>query len=148
MTPDQLQSINNYWNKHIRYKQEPHGRDSWQLPQDTIELGHGDCEDIALVKMFYLIDKIDPNSLFLTYVFTPCKSAHMVLMYNDYVLDTLDIVVKPFVDTVYQNKVYQIRADGVLFVDDKMFTNRIEKFDKIRNHINNINNSNMDIICK
>ena len=33
----------------ISYRSEPPGRDRWQTPQETWRLGHGDCEDFALL---------------------------------------------------------------------------------------------------
>lgn len=31
----------------VRYKREPPGSEVWQLPHETVALGHGDCEDLA-----------------------------------------------------------------------------------------------------
>lgn len=36
------------WNhvvEHIHYHGEPESHDKWQFPQETLQLGHGDCED-------------------------------------------------------------------------------------------------------
>lgn len=31
----------------VRYKEEPIGRERWQLPSETYSRGEGDCEDLA-----------------------------------------------------------------------------------------------------
>lgn len=31
----------------VRYKREPPGREFWQLPTETLNIGSGDCEDLA-----------------------------------------------------------------------------------------------------
>ncbi len=37
-------------NRLIKYQAEPPGVDVWQKPADTLLLGHGDCEDFAILK--------------------------------------------------------------------------------------------------
>ncbi len=37
-------------NRLIKYKAEPPGQDTWQTPAETLRLGHGDCEDFAILK--------------------------------------------------------------------------------------------------
>lgn len=32
----------------VRYRREPRGQERWQLPWQTFEAGHGDCEDLAV----------------------------------------------------------------------------------------------------
>lgn len=37
-----------FWGQHVRYVREPPGRDEWQTWADTVRLGTGDCEDLAI----------------------------------------------------------------------------------------------------
>lgn len=33
---------------HVRWKREPRGRERWQTARETVQLGSGDCEDLAV----------------------------------------------------------------------------------------------------
>jgi len=50
--------INLFWNMQIDYKAEPltnlQQKDHWQTPEETLQRGTGDCEDIAIGKYFDL----------------------------------------------------------------------------------------------
>lgn len=80
-----LADINDAWNRRIKYLEEPPGEDIWQLPSETIALGTGDCEDIAMGKFFsvkWLLDK-DPELVI-------CKlrgQPHVVVVVDGWVLD-------------------------------------------------------------
>ena len=43
-------------NRLIKYQAEPEGQDVWQKPSDTLQLGHGDCEDYAILKYALLAE--------------------------------------------------------------------------------------------
>jgi hypothetical protein len=43
-------------NRLIKYQAEPEGQDVWQRPSDTLQLGHGDCEDYAILKYALLAE--------------------------------------------------------------------------------------------
>ena len=45
-----LTEVNRYVNSRIIYRHEPESEDKWQTPEETLKLGTGDCEDIALLK--------------------------------------------------------------------------------------------------
>jgi len=45
-----LVEINDAVNRLIKGLLEPVGEDLWQTPQETIQLGTGDCEDLAILK--------------------------------------------------------------------------------------------------
>lgn len=45
-----LVEINDAVNRLIKTKNEAPGQDVWQTPQETIRLGTGDCEDLAILK--------------------------------------------------------------------------------------------------
>lgn len=47
-----LAEINHVWNQNIKQVTEPPGEDVWQTPAETVALGTGDCEDLAIAKFF------------------------------------------------------------------------------------------------
>lgn len=47
--------VQEWVNKNIEYTSDGANRDHWQTPKETLARGRGDCEDMALLKMAYLI---------------------------------------------------------------------------------------------
>ena len=83
---DRLQYLdeqNVYVNKLIIYKMDP--VDNWQTPNETLELGAGDCEDYAILKQ----SLIGEGTVYLVYLMgVKPNPYHAVLITDDgYVLD-------------------------------------------------------------
>lgn len=83
---EKLQVVNAFFNRHIRYGDDPAvwGQvDYWASPLETLELGAGDCEDFALAKYFALrLLGIPEQRLRLVYsTLISTQQAHMVLGY-------------------------------------------------------------------
>ena len=75
-----VEAINLCVNSLIKYKQED--RDYWQLPHETLNLGTGDCEDIAILK-FNMLLCLDGEPVLLLVTSDPeaTKPTHMVTGY-------------------------------------------------------------------
>lgn len=81
-----LADINDAWNKGIFYLGEPVGEDAWQTPSETLALGMGDCEDIAMGKYFtiqWLMPEKEPKLVICRINGLP----HVVVTVGDWVLD-------------------------------------------------------------
>lgn len=80
-----LADVNDAWNRRIKYLAEPKGKDDWQLPSETIALGTGDCEDLAIGKFFTIQwgDKWKPELM----VCRLGEQAHVVVVVDGWVLD-------------------------------------------------------------
>ncbi|MES2823987.1 MAG: transglutaminase-like cysteine peptidase [Pseudomonadota bacterium] len=89
---DQVKSVNNFFNKHIRFKDDKvHWKksDYWATPLETLGSGAGDCEDFTIAKYMTLLKLGVPTSrLRLIYVKAQMGGpsshvfqAHMVLGY-------------------------------------------------------------------
>lgn len=49
-----IKLVNEFTNMEIDYVEEPEGRDDWKKAYQTIQDGHGECEDIAILKGWLL----------------------------------------------------------------------------------------------
>lgn len=86
-----LTQINRYWNDNIIQGADKDiwgVENYWATPQETLEKGMGDCEDIAIGKLFSALESgIDPAKLRLAHVVLTHRSgeeeAHMVLAYYE-----------------------------------------------------------------
>lgn len=58
---DLIYKINKEINERISYKNEPQGKDYWQLPSETNKLRTGDCEDYAIAKWYELLQNGIPE---------------------------------------------------------------------------------------
>ena len=54
LSPTPIEDVNLFWNVNIAYKPDIKS-DYWQTPNETLERGSGDCEDIAIGKFFDLL---------------------------------------------------------------------------------------------
>lgn len=72
----------------IEYKAEPKGQDYWQTPNETLELGTGDCEDFVILAVFLLKIKLNINSFFVT-IKAPMGN-HVILYKNNKYFDVID----------------------------------------------------------
>ena len=52
-----LRSVVTHIRENIQYKAEPLGKNVWQTPPETWEIGSGDCEDMALVLREEILDR-------------------------------------------------------------------------------------------
>ena len=60
-----IEDVNRWVNRSITYRADP--TDRWQAPAETMALGAGDCEDLALLKRALLVGHkiVDPANIFL-----------------------------------------------------------------------------------
>lgn len=84
-----LADINDAWNRRIKYLVEPEGRDHWQLPSETINLGTGDCEDLAIGKFFSVkwFTEREPELMVCRLREGERDTAHVVVIVDGWVLD-------------------------------------------------------------
>ena len=76
--------INISCNQDIQYRTD-FDKDYWQSPSETLRLGTGDCEDIAILKFFKLKDAgYTPK---LAYAIMDNSDGHMYCLCNGYELD-------------------------------------------------------------
>ena len=71
-----LDKFNSGINSQIQYAADA-GADHWQTPEETARLGHGDCEDYAILKMARLPEGYAGNLVLVTEIST--QQAHMIL---------------------------------------------------------------------
>lgn len=60
-----LEAYNASVNRMIAYKAEENGEDTWQTPQETLDLRTGDCEDYAILKYAGLSRVMPESDLYL-----------------------------------------------------------------------------------
>lgn len=53
-----VEEVNNFVNNIVRYEEEEPGKDSWQLPHETLTKATGDCEDYAILKWYLLRESL------------------------------------------------------------------------------------------
>lgn len=96
--PLSIDEINHWVNRNIQYVEDSilHGKeDYWATPEETLERGAGDCEDIAILKFFTLKKAgLNMNNVRLAYVlYCPVegisRSPHVVVFFKKKVLDNL-----------------------------------------------------------
>ncbi|WP_275096572.1 transglutaminase-like cysteine peptidase [Sedimenticola hydrogenitrophicus] len=137
LTRDELDQINRQWNLLVTYKEDSL-EDHWQSPAETLALKTGDCEDIAIAKMFdpTLHRAIPAAQLRLGYVHTPAGLPHMVLIVGQgdaaLVLDNLVDDIRTLAESGYR-PAYQLDANGQVYRDDRLLVShpRFEKFELI-----------------
>jgi hypothetical protein len=75
-----IKDILEYLSNNIQYKDEKN--DYWQLPEETITKGTGDCEDFCILFMYLLKNKLEiENSL--TLIKPNKKTVHTVVYYSN-----------------------------------------------------------------
>lgn len=83
---EKIQAVNRYFNRHVQFSEDIalwKKADYWATPVETLAMGAGDCEDIALAKYFTLrLLDVPEAKLRITYarVLFP-QQAHMVMSY-------------------------------------------------------------------
>jgi predicted transglutaminase-like cysteine proteinase len=72
-------TVDRWVNANIEYL--PEAVDVWSPPNDTLQAGHGDCEDFAILKRALLLGAgFSDEALFLCLVMVPGLGAHAVLL--------------------------------------------------------------------
>lgn len=77
---DDLEELNKAVNSLVTYKLDD--SDYWQSPTETTKLGSGDCEDIAILKLFHIKGDINNRFLCIGYI-KKTKQAHAVAVAKD-----------------------------------------------------------------
>lgn len=84
---EKVEAVNRYFNRHVQFREDIalwKQADYWATPVETLVMGAGDCEDIALAKYFTLrLLDVPEEKLRITYakVLNP-QQAHMVMSYQ------------------------------------------------------------------
>jgi predicted transglutaminase-like cysteine proteinase len=101
---NRLQAVNRWVNRNISYAEDRvlwSRRDYWATASETIALGKGDCEDLAILKYQILVALgVDPNNLYLTLARDLVRNAdHAVLVVRQggtyYLLDNASDAILP-----------------------------------------------------
>jgi predicted transglutaminase-like cysteine proteinase len=79
--------INHFFNTYIKYTTDTI-KDNWQTPEETLERGAGDCEDLAIAKYFMALELgLDEEDLSIVYCFDEKSKAHMICLWKTTVMD-------------------------------------------------------------
>ena len=91
--------------------------DYWATPKEFYTKGAGDCEDYAIAKYFELRKSgIPANKLMLAYgLIDDGDTEHMILMYEDYVLDNIFKRVTPIKEYIDFKVEYTFNENGMYF---------------------------------
>jgi predicted transglutaminase-like cysteine proteinase len=128
--PQRLQRINDFFNNAIRFEDDLSiwgEEDYWATPLETIGMGRGDCEDIAIAKYFALkAAGVPVAKMRLVYVRAtindrgrPVQQAHMVLAYyatpdaQPLILDNLERRIRPAVERRDLQPVFSFNSEAV-----------------------------------
>ena len=119
--------VNDFINDHIKYKFEAEG-DRWQTQEETLHLGTGDCEDLAIAKYTMALESgccNRPDDMYLVYGYQN-EVGHMVLLWGDFILDNLhdDPVFKSNIDDRFI-PIYGFNLNHVILVSDDWKVSRI-----------------------
>lgn len=140
-----LVDINERWNRAIKYKAEPQGKDHWQNPSETIALGTGDCEDYAIGKYFTLLQYyVDLEFTHLVTVRMKDGRAHCMLYTGQWCLDNMSKEIVPHAhrwdvdEVLYRSCITDLANSDPRFVkmvkdmDRKENERAIDQFFKVR----------------
>jgi len=112
-----IQDVNDFCNTSIKYKRDD-ARDHWQTPLETLTLGHGDCEDIAILKFFMLINTHDAYLCYCSVLIDGAHEGHMTCLVVEPRLKffsrevNLDSQSRPIVGKYSFNKIKAFRKIG------------------------------------
>jgi predicted transglutaminase-like cysteine proteinase len=120
----QLEQVNQFINRSVSFVSDRQAwglDDYWATPTQTLTLGQGDCEDLAIAKYFSLVRMGVPSEkLRLTFVKALKQNqAHMVLAYypspgaQPLILDNLDPRIRPASERSDLLPVYAFNEHGV-----------------------------------
>jgi predicted transglutaminase-like cysteine proteinase len=141
--PEVLQAVNDYFNRNVRYLEDPahwNQVDYWATPAESVASNGGDCEDFAIAKYYMLKELGVPlERLRITYVKAiRLNQAHMVLAYygrpdaEPLILDNLENQIRPASERTDLVPVYSFNDDEVQLAQD----GRRAKPSQIRNWTN------------
>lgn len=71
----------------VEHDRMRYGRDFWQTPAETLELGRGDCEDLAIIFLELLHFRGRPSHLLIIRGSMYPPFYHVVVRWRDYVFD-------------------------------------------------------------
>lgn len=126
-----LESVNNFVNNNIEYVKDIHlwhVVDYWATPIETLEKGGGDCDDISILKYFILKElKLENKKLRLLFCnYLKSKEYHMVLMYDDFILDNINSNVLKLKERTDLVPVYSFNEYGFWIekIDNRILLNK------------------------
>lgn len=89
MTKGHIMMLINFWvNTNIMYKEDT-ADNIWQTPQQTINLGTGDCEDYAILKYFIARSYGIEDCKLVVGIIPDRRMHHMVVLYDGVVFDNM-----------------------------------------------------------
>lgn len=135
----QLERVNHFINRSVSFvsDQQAWGDDDyWATPAQTLSLGQGDCEDLAIAKYFSLVRMGVPSEkLRLTFVKALKQNqAHMVLAYypsaseQPLILDNLDPRIRPASERGDLLPVYSFNNHGVFLAKSPQHASQPPQF--------------------
>lgn len=95
-----LQNVRFYVANNITYVSEV--GDNWQLPEETLMLGHGDCEDFAILFMYLAYKYLELETYMVIYAIPVTQ----YIVYHA-IVETNSIFYEPQTGMVYANYPYQ-----------------------------------------
>lgn len=127
---ERLERVNDFFNRAVRFEDDRKiwgEEDYWATPLETLAVGRGDCEDIAIGKYYALLGAgVAVGKLRLVYVRAtidtrsgPAQQAHMVLAYyssptaEPLILDNLDGRIRPASRRSDLRPVYSFNSEAV-----------------------------------
>lgn len=121
-----IQEVNMFFNETIEYvsdQEQFNVKDYWATPLETLNNNKGDCEDIAIAKLFTLEKLgVEKSKLKLVYVMIKqdeVEIAHMVLVYHDiasdqwFVLDNTTDSILPLDSRTDLNPVFSFNKESL-----------------------------------
>lgn len=111
---EQMIAVNDYINHSIKYAEDIdvwHVPDYWATPTEALAKGKGDCEDYAIAKYFSLKQLgFTADEMQITTVVDK-DQLHIVLVVDDYVLDSKHSEVIPVDAVYYYQAVFSLNED-------------------------------------
>ncbi|NJM32100.1 MAG: sulfate adenylyltransferase [Limnobacter sp.] len=117
-----LTIVNDFWNSlHQVTDERLYGQaDVWTTPFETLKMGAGDCEDMAIGKYFSLVKAgVNEDRLRIAHVSHYRYGAHMVVLFTDdakqqWVLDSLSPNIKTLENRSDLNLVYSLNRKALV----------------------------------
>jgi len=118
-----LNEVNVFFNDNIEYSTDSilwNSKDYWATPVETLLKGAGDCDDFSIAKYYSLTRVgVDARRLFMLYSkHIPTNQPHMLLMYDDVIMDNINKNILKLSDRSDLLPIYSFNEFGMLLEKD------------------------------